>query len=513
MTSYDSLIEWMSEPEFYPHAVHSPIKALQTHISYIFLTGDYAYKLKKPVDLGFLDFSTLEKREYYCQQELALNQPIAPDIYLEVLPITQQQEALELNGKGETVEYALKMRQFPQSALLSEMEKQGHLTESLLAQLGKRVARFHQNTKTNDYIRQFGEPEAIKEAIDNNYKQTEQYIGVTQTQQQFAETKTFTDRFCQESYSLLKQRVQNHLIRECHGDLHLKNICLWQDKIQLFDRIEFNEPFRFVDVMYDVAFTVMDLDFRGCTELGNIFLNSYLEYTGDWTGVPVLPLYLTRQAYVRAKVNSIMLDDSHISQEEKQQAREQAIEYYHLAWQYTQPQQGRFWMMSGLSGSGKTTVAREIAKQYNGIHLRSDAVRKHLAGIDVEETGSEEIYSGEMNEKTYEKLLEIGVLLASQGWSVILDGKYDKQPLREAVIKEAQAYGLPLQIVHCEAPMAVLRDRLAKRKGDISDASASLLAQQQANADPFLETEQSYLLTIDTTQDWQKHLSFPLGSD
>ncbi|MDR9404413.1 MAG: AAA family ATPase [Halothece sp. Uz-M2-17] len=503
MISSDLLLERMSHPDFYPHLTDHLIQKLQTHISYIFLTGEYAYKLKKPLDLGFLDFSTLEKRKYYCQQELNLNQPIAPDIYLDVLPITQQNNDIQLNGEGQVVDYVLKMRQFPQSALLSVMQKEGQLSESLIIALGKRVATFHQQTKTNDYISQFGQPEAIAEAINNNYQQTEKYIGITQTEKQFQETKAFTDNFLDSQKSLFQGRVDQGFVRECHGDLHLKNICWWQDKIQLFDRIEFNEPFRFVDVMYDVAFTVMDLQFRGCPDFANVFLNCYLEQTGDWEGIQVLPLYLSRQAYVRAKVNSLMLDDPHISEEEKQHAREQASQYYHLAWDYTQSQKGRLWMMSGLSGSGKTTIARKMAKQQPAIHLRSDAVRKHLAGIDVEETGSEDIYTPEMSEKTYDRLLALGILLGSQGWSVILDAKYDRQDLRQAVISEANQHHLPLQIVYCDAPMAVLRDRVAKRSGDISDATPDLLAKQKANAEPFTATEQAYIVTLDTSQPWE----------
>ena len=503
MMSNDQLIEQMGHPDFYPHETTASIQQLQTHISYIFLTGNYAYKLKKPVNLGFLDFSTLEKRHYYCQQELALNQPIAPDIYLEVLPITQQGDQLELNGKGQIIDYTLKMHQFPQSALLSVMQEEGQLSESLLIQLGKRVATFHQKAKTNEYICQFGKPDQMAEGINNNYQQTEKYIGITQTEKQFRETKAFTDHFLQTQSSLLQARKDQGFIRECHGDLHLKNMCWWQDKIQLFDRIEFNEPFRFVDVMYDVAFTVMDLEFRGCRELANIFLNHYLEQTGDWEGIQVLPLYLTRQAYVRAKVNSLLLDDPHVSEKEKQKAKEQANQYYHFAWQYTQPQVGGLWMMSGLSGSGKTTIAREIAKQHNAIHLRSDAVRKHLAGIDVDSAGSDDIYTAEMTEKTYHRLLDLGILLAAQGWSVILDAKYDQQEFRQAVMTKAQQYKLPLQIIYCDAPMTVLRDRVAQRKGDISDATPDLLAQQQAKADPFTAAEQPYLITLDTSQDWE----------
>lgn len=498
------LIETMQQQDFYLHPTSATIRVMQTHCSVVFLTGDYAYKLKKAVDFGFLDYSTLEKRQHFLQQELAMNQPLAPDIYLSVLPISQVGDRLMLDNTENVVEYALKMAEFPQESLLINLFETGELQAFHLRELGKIVADFHQTALTNDYIKEFGKVEVIKTSIDNNYQATQKYIGIAQTLEQYQATQQFTDNFVIEKQAVFENRCLTNKIRECHGDLHLKNICYWQNKIQLFDRIEFNEPFRFVDVMYDIAFTVMDLDARGRKDLGNIFLNTYLEQTGDWEGIQILPFYLCRQAYVRAKVTSMLLDDPNISKPDKQNAIEIAKNYYQLAWQYTQPTQGKIILMSGLSGSGKSTVARYLAPQINAIYLRSDAVRKHLAGIPLDQAGDDRLYSSTMSEQTYQRLLELGLLLAKQGFAVILDAKYDRIQWRSPIIEATQQANIPLQIIDCQASLETLQTRLQKRTGDISDAKPELLASQQSNTEPFSETEQNYVIPLNTqAEDWK----------
>ncbi|MDZ8027550.1 MAG: AAA family ATPase [Nostoc sp. DedQUE11] len=501
-----AFIEQMLEPGFYPHEVTESIQLIQTHVSYVLLTGDYAYKLKKPVNFGFLDFSTLEKRQHFCQEELRLNQRGAGELYLEVLPITLVGKQYQLGGTGEAVEYVLKMRQFPQESLLSTLFEQGKLKETYLDELGRVVAQYHAQAQTNDYIRSFGEVPNVQAAFDENYQQTEKYIGGPQTQIQFTETKEYTDRFFAERPELFASRIHNHYIRECHGDLHLRNIALWHDKILLFDCIEFNEPFRFVDVMYDVAFTVMDLEARGRKDLGNAFLNAYIEQTGDWEGLQVLPLYLSRQAYVRAKVTSFLLDDPSVPATVKEEATKTAADYYKQAWEYTKPKQGQIILMSGLSGSGKSTTARLLARKLGAIHLRSDAVRKHLGGIPLWEKGGDDLYTPEMTEKTYSRLLSLGIILANQGFSVILDAKYDKQQPRQEAIAQATKHQLSLQIIQCTAPLEVLQERLNKRTGDIADATADLLDSQFKQAEPFTEEEKTYVKVLDTTQPQEAQL-------
>ena len=502
------LIQQMQQPEFYPHAVAGGIELIQTHISYILLAGDYAYKVKKPKDLGFLDFSTLAKRQHYCHQELRLNQPTAPDIYLAVLPIAQAGEQFALDGSGEPVEYAVQMRQFPQDSLLSEQFERGELTGEWMVALGETIARFHTEAATSDYIASFGRPSQVRQAFDENYAQTERYIDGPQTAQQYRETKAFTDRFFERDAALLEQRQANGCIRECHGDLHLRNLCWWRDKIQLFDRIEFNEAFRFVDVICDVAFAVMDVEARGRRDWANRLLNTYLERTGDWEGAEVLPLYLSRQAYVRAKVASLLLDDPNVSAAERQQAQARAAHYYRLAWQYTQTGRGRLILMSGRPGSGKSTVASEIAQRLGAIHLRSDAVRKHLAGVPLEARGGPELYTGEMTGRTYNRLRALGLRLAERGFAVVLDATYARQGQRQPVVASARERQFPLHIYHCTAPLEVMRQRLAQRQGDVSDATPELLEQQSAPVEAFSETEQYYLQQVDTTDPaWRSQLA------
>ncbi|MDX2271320.1 MAG: AAA family ATPase [Cyanobacteriota bacterium] len=523
------LIQQMLQPGFYPHSVTLPIELIQTHISYIFLTGDFAYKVKKPLDFGFLDFTTLEKRHHFCLEELRMNQRGAPDLYLEVLPISQADgDPYQLAGHGEAVEYVLKMRQFPQEALFSRLFEQGELTIGHMEALGRVVAEFHAQTLTNPRIREFGRVEQVREAFDQNYEQTEAYIGGPQTLQQFEETRAYTDHFFANNVSLFEQRMAQDRIRECHGDLHLRNICLWENKILLFDCIEFNESFRFVDVMYDIAYGVMDLDALGRPDLGNAYLNTYLEMTGDWEGLQVLPIYLNRQSYVRAKVISFLLGDPSAPESVKAEASKTAASYYHLAWSYTQPQQGGIWVMAGLSGSGKSTVARHLARQQQAIHIRSDAVRKHLAGIPLYGSGGAEVYSPQMTQQTYQRLEDLGCLLACQGYRVILDAKYDQQGVRESLLNRADQQGIPIAMIHCFAPPAVLQERLRKRADarspvdsptpqweigttafspDIADATVDLIDQQLAQWQPFSTQELERMIALDTDGDWQAQIS------
>jgi hypothetical protein len=498
-TSLPHLIQQMCQPEFYPHPVTEPIRLLQTHVSYVLLTGDYAYKVKKPVNFGFLDYSTLEKRQHFCQEELRLNNRTAASLYLEAVAIHQDGDTFHLEGSGEPVEYAVKMVQFPQDTLLSVLYERGELTEDLIRDLAETVADFHLRAETNDHIRSFGEVDQIRAAFDENYEQTAGYIGGPQTQQQFDETKAYTDNFFATRKELFQKRIEQDWIRACHGDLHLNNIAYWQDQLYLFDCIEFNEPFRYVDVMYDVGFVVMDLLAKDCPHLANVFLNHYVEQTGDWEGLQLLPLYISRQAYVRAKVTSFLLNDPSVDVATKEAASQSAAQYYRLAWSAVQSQSGKLYMMVGLSGSGKTTVARELVSRTDAIHIRSDAVRKHLAGVPLNERGGDDLYTPAMSEKTYNRLLELGITLARAGFTVVLDAKYDRQALRQQALDQAKAADIPLELIHCTAPQDVLEARLEARSGDIADATVAVLRQQRL--EPLTEEEQGVAHTIDTTKD------------
>jgi uncharacterized protein len=465
----------------------------------VLLTGDFVYKLKKPVNFGFLDFSTLEQRQHFAGEEVRLNQRGAAKLYLGVVAITQSGDQFAIEGDGETIEYAVKMQQFPQDALLSEMFDKGTLGADLIITLAKELAQFHAKSDSNDHIRTYGTVAAIRQAFDENYGQSVGYIDRAQTQVQWDATKAYSDRIFETQADVFAARVSADKIRECHGDIHLRNIAYWKGEMLLFDCIEFNEPFRFVDTMYDLAFVCMDLDARGRSDYANLLLNTYLEQTGDYEGVQLLPLYLSRQAYVRAKVTSFLLDDPGIPDAVKTESAKTAADYYRLAYHYTQVTTGQLILMSGFSGAGKSTVARQIAQAQNGIQIRSDAIRKQLAGIPVEQKGDESIYTAEMSTKTFDRMLQLGLLLAKQGQTVILDGRYDRVASRSSVIEQARAAGLAVSIVHCDAPMEVLKERVAARTGDIADADVAVLSRQ--TFEDFTDAEKPFVKTIDTTKE------------
>ena len=491
-----TLINQMLTADFYPHPVVEPITLIQTHISFVLLTGQYAYKVKKPMNFGFLDFSTLEKRHFFCHEELRLNRRLAPNLYLQVLAIAQDQDRYYFAPESASAaEYAIQMVQFPQEQLLINVFDQGKLTTSHMQQIAQQLAQFHKAAATNDHIATFGTAASLKQVADDNYAGTNKYVGTAQTAAQLEQTRAYSDRRFREAAQLFSDRLAGGKIRECHGDLHLKNICLINDTIQIFDCIEFNEPFRNTDVLYDAAFLVMDLQYRGRPDLANIFLNTYLELTNDYRGAVLLPLFCSMRAYIRAKVTSFLLDDPNLEDDAKAAARQEATAYYNLAHAYTQSSEGKIYMMAGLSGSGKTTTARSLAIATNAIHLRSDAIRKHLAGLDDLMTrGTDELYSPAMTQRTYGELLNLAIALTTAGQTVILDAKYDHQQLRQEVITAAQNHRIPLEIIYCEADPETLNQRLSDRQAansDIADATPEILAQQ--SFEPFTAQEQIYL--------------------
>jgi hypothetical protein len=331
MQTQKQVVDALLTPEAYPEDT-GKIELIQTHISFVFLTKKFVYKVKKAVNFGFLDFSTLEKRRFFCEKELELNRRLCPDIYLEVVPINKS-NVIKIKGSGETVEYALKMKRLPQEKIMTVLLSDKKVENRTIDELAKIIARFHSKAQTNNEINAFGSLKIIKTNWDENFAQTKKYINqaITEAEYQFLENKI--NKFMEANKALFESRIRNNKIRDCHGDLHSGNIFI-TDKICIFDAIEFNDRFRYSDVASDVAFLAMDLDFQQRPDLADYFIERYAAYSKDQELTRVLPFYKCYRAYVRGKVISFKLDDPNVSKKEKTDAAKEAKAYFNIAAEY-----------------------------------------------------------------------------------------------------------------------------------------------------------------------------------
>ena len=333
MAELPPLIEAMLEPAFYPHHPKE-VELIQTHISYIFLTGELVFKVKKPVDFGFLDFTTLEKRRHFCQEEIRLNKRFSPDIYLEAVPISRNVDTFRLGDDTELVEYAVKMRRINEDHMLYRLLEAGEVKSDAMERIGKHLAKTYAAIPSDEKAKAFGSLDVISINIVENFEQTRKYINGPVSPEAFETIESWSLAFMKENAALFEQRVAQGYIKDCHGDLHLQHICVEGEKIYIFDCIEFNERFRFGDVASDVAFLAMDLDFNGYPELVRTFVHAYTEASGDATLEKVLVFYKVYRAYVRAKVTSFMLDDAGLDEKAKEDVLQRAKAYYDLAFNY-----------------------------------------------------------------------------------------------------------------------------------------------------------------------------------
>jgi aminoglycoside phosphotransferase family enzyme len=332
MPQLPDLVQALLDPKTYPHAPQK-VELMQTQMSFLFLTGDYVYKVKKPVDLGYLDYTTLEKRRFFCQQELKLNRRLCPDIYLEVVPIVQHQGKILLGGKGEVVEYAVKMRQLPPQHMMDVLLSKNQVSEGMVRQVAQKLVDFHQQAETNAEISRYGSLSTILINTEENFTQTQKYIGVSVSQEQYQSIKAYTDSFAEQNIRLFKKRVKEGRIRDCHGDLHSAHIC-FIDGICIYDCIEFNDRFRYCDVASEIAFLAMDLDYHRHPDLSQHFIDAYVKSSQDEELLKLLHFYKCYRAYVRGKVESFKLDDPHIPEGEKTRALAAARRYFQLAESY-----------------------------------------------------------------------------------------------------------------------------------------------------------------------------------
>jgi hypothetical protein len=490
-----SLIEALQNPALYPHPVEG-FEVIETHISWVLLTGPYAYKLKKPVNFGFLDFSTAEARAHFCREELRLNQRTAPNLYLEVLPITGSPDAPQLGGDGPVLDHLLKMRQFPQSGLLSNVLARGELTPAHIDTLAEGIAALHADAARIPAEHELGSAAAVMAPVRQNFEQIRPLLEETADLEQLRHLEAWAEDTFTRLHPLLDRRKADGFIRESHGDIHLANVTLLEGQPVLFDCIEFNEPFRLIDVISDAAFLAMDLEDRGLRALSRRFINAYLEHTGDYQGLALLPFYKAYRAMVRAKISLFRL-----AQEQDPVERAVILRQYRnyaaLAESYGAIPSRFLAITHGVSAVGKSHVALRLVEAFGAIRLRSDVERKRL----YPGAGEAELYSPAASAATYGRLHELAESILQAGFPVVLDATYLNRAQRQAAHTVAEQTGVPFLILDCHAPEAVIAAWLAERQGegrDPSDATAAVIQAQQAGREPLDEAELTHSGRIDT---------------
>ena len=466
------LIKTLLDTGRYPHPA-AAVEMLETHISWVLLAGDYAYKIKKPVTLPFLDYGTVEKRRACCEKELALNRRYAPDLYLEVA---------DFDG-----EPAVKMRRFDEAGRLDHVCARGELTPAMLTELARTIAAFHAGAAVASEDSRFGEPKQVLASAMKNFDELEPLLPVEG--ERVARLKEWTQREFTAKREIIARRKAEGCVRECHGDLHLGNLVRIDGKATLFDCIEFNDDFRWIDTASEIAFTWLDLLDHGKPGLAAWFLNEWLVWSGDYGALAVVRFYAVYRALVRAKVAAI------------QSKHAEAGEYLAMAQGLTTPPPPTLTITFGFSGSGKTTAstARLLDDLLAAtVRLRSDVERKRLFGVAPDGDSGGAIYSTEATAQTYGRLLALADETVADGWSAIVDAAFLKRSERDEFRALAQRLGAPFAILVCEAPPEELCRRLAQRKDDASEATAAVLEQQLAWVESLGEDEQPLVVSPDT---------------
>ena len=471
----------LADPACFDHPV-GKIELVETHISWVLLTGSYAYKIKKPVSLGFLDFGTLQLRHRDCIDELRLNRRLARDYYLSVVGISGTPDAPRINAAGEAFEYAVKMRQFPLDATLDRLAERGALGEAHIDALAARIAHFHlyECDKAQADSR-WGEPETIARPVAENFRS----LFANLDDAGLRDSLVRLERWCGAEHArlvpVMAARKRDGWVRECHGDLHLANMAWVDGRIVIFDCLEFNPALRWTDVISEVAFCYMDLLHRGYDGLAARFLNAWLEAAGDYRGVGLLRYYAVYRALVRAKVAALRAAQL----ADKRDALQDAASCLQLAERLVAASPPMLFITHGLSGSGKTTLSQQLVQARGMIRLRSDVERKRLAGLGPLDKGGAALYSDDCSRLTYQHLLELAEALLVAGWSVIVDAAFLARSCRDLFRELAARLGVGFQILDLQADPDILRERISRREACGADASEADLRVLQRQLDTF----------------------------
>lgn len=499
-----ALIRALQNAARYPHPV-AGIELIETHISWVLLTGTYAYKLKKPVNLGFLDFTAPERRRHFCEEELRLNRRLAPTLYLGLVRICGPEHAPVLDGPGPVLEYAVKMRQFDPSAQFDRLLAAGRLGEELIERLAAVLARFHASAERMRADDPYGEAQSIIGPARDNFAAITLPPAFAAERRALATLAAWTEAAWTRLAPGCARRKADGRVRECHGDLHLANITLHEGEPTPFDCLEFDPGLSRIDVMSEVAFLTMDLDAHDRPDLAHAFLNAYLHHTGDYEGLAVLRFYQVYRAMVRAKIASIRASQRGAGADDDWRALSR---YIALAEGYARGRRGALIIAHGLSGSGKTTLSHRLLAPCRLIRIRSDVERKRLAGHAAEARTRSGvgggIYTPEAGERTYRRLEALAEIAVTAGFNVLVDATFLRAAEREAFRALAARLDAAFMILHFDAPEEILRQRIRQRLAggsDASEADTAVLTHQLATQDPLTEDELSRAVRVDTSRE------------
>lgn len=497
------LVRALLDPGAYP-APERPatVTMAETHISWLLFAGDFVYKVKKPVDYGFLDFTTLELRRRFCHDEVRLNRRLSPDVYLGVVEIRERDGRCAIEGPGRTVEYAVRMRRLPPDRWLSQLLDRGEADAELMRRIAERIAAFHREAAASARITQLGGLAAVRVNTAENFAQTEEYVGVTLSRALHDRVAAWTAAFLAEREAAFREREADRRIRDCHGDLHADQISV-TNGLAFIDCIEFNERFRFGDVAADIAFTAMDVAYHGAPDLARALMDAYVEASGDPGVLDVLPFYACYRAFTRGKVRSFRLRQPGLNPAEREAVIDQASRYFTLAGRYARPERPVLLVLTGLMGTGKTSLAGALAERLPALALNSDVVRKELAGIDPGSPNPERwgagIYGEAATRRTYDELHRQARTELETGRSVILDASYRDAAWRHEARAVARTTGADFLLLEVQCPEGVVRERLANRVGGPSDGRVELLAAQRSRYEPPDEVPAGRRLVVDTS--------------
>ncbi len=503
------LVTALRDPERWPQRADR-VDVIETHVSWVLLVGDRAYKLKKALDLGFLDYATLERRRFFCEEELRLNRRTAPEVYLGVLPIGGSVDEPRPGDAQAPIEYAVEMRRFDDAGLLDRQQEAGTLTPAHIDAAVHAMADLHGLAAPVEPGSPYGDPAAVFQPVTQNFAQIGPLLQAPEDADILAPHARWAEARFAQLAPLMAGRKRDGFVRECHGDLHLGNLAEVDGKVLAFDGIEFNPALRFIDVMSELAFLAMDLEARGEWSLAHRAVNAYLERTGDYAGLPLLDFYKHYRAMVRAKVTAIRRRQPGLALSERLALTKQFGAYLTLASHYLPARRPALLLTCGLSGTGKSVLAAALAEGMdNSVRLRSDVERKRLFGLaSTAESRSllgAGIYTPEATMRTYDRLAALAKHAIDGGYTAVVDATFLEPGRRLAFRDMARAWGVPFTVLYLTAPDDVLRERILARHAarmDASEADLAVLEHQRTRFQPPEGEESADTLVIDAGRGW-----------